>query len=152
MVWVAEKPFGYFLTLLWHFILQTKHGYSSMVSLLLDDLLLHRGLHHSTPLWPQERIVWISAGESPDIGYVIEHKNILLPFIHEPHCDHFLHSSSNYSLVTVANSKHVCIHLEQPPLWTWIYGTAQLENCLAGKSVVIEYYDIVDDEIDLWWP
>jgi len=37
------------ITLLRHFILLTKHGSSSTVSLLLEDVVLHQHLHHSPP-------------------------------------------------------------------------------------------------------
>jgi len=53
VVWVARRPSGHFLTLLRHFILQPKHGSLSTVSVLLDDVLLHRRLHHSPLLRPQ---------------------------------------------------------------------------------------------------
>jgi len=100
----------------------------------------------------QERIVYISAEQLPDDGFVIEHDSILLPFIHEPHRDPFLHPSDNDSSYTKAYSENACIDPEQPPVWTCICVTPYLDNPVASKPICNEYFDIFDDEIDLELP
>jgi len=55
MVWVAKTPSRHVLTLLQHFILLTKHDYSSTMSLLLEDVVLQLHLHHSLPLRPPRK-------------------------------------------------------------------------------------------------
>ena len=99
-----------------------------------------------------ERIVYVSAEQLPDDGFAIEHDSILLPFVHEPHHDPFLHPSDDDSSDTEADSENACIDPEQPPVRTRICGTPQLDNRLAGKPISNEYFDIFDDEIDLWSP
>ena len=46
----------------------------------------------------------------------------------------------------------VCIDPEQPPVRTRICGTPHLEDRPAGKPISNEYFDVFDDEIDLWSP
>ena len=88
----------------------------------------------------------------PDDGVAIEHESILLPFIHELHQDPFLHPSDDDSSDTEADSENAFIDPEQPPVWTPICGTPLLDNPLAGKPISNEYFDVFDDEIDLWSP
>jgi len=52
---VAKRPSRHFSMLFQHSIVLTKHGYSSIVSYLLEDVLLHRPLHHSALLPPQRK-------------------------------------------------------------------------------------------------
>jgi len=52
---VAEEQSRRLLTLLRNVILLMKHGYLSIVSLLLEDILLHQRLHHSPLLQPQRQ-------------------------------------------------------------------------------------------------
>jgi len=98
----------------------------------------------------KERIVYVSAEQLPDDGFAIEHYSILLPFVHEPHHDPFLHPSDDDSSDTEADSENACIDPEQPPVRTRICGTPHVDNRLASKPVSNEYFDIFDDEIDLW--
>jgi len=55
MVWVARRPSRRFLRLLQQFILLTKHGSLSTVSLLLEDVLLHWRVNHSPLSRPQRK-------------------------------------------------------------------------------------------------
>jgi len=55
MVWVGKRPSTHFLTLLRQFILLTKHGSSSTVYILLEDVLLHWGLDYPPPSRPQSK-------------------------------------------------------------------------------------------------
>jgi len=98
----------------------------------------------------KERIVYVSAEQLPDDGFAIEHDSILLPVVHEPHCDLFLHPSDDNSSDTEADSENACIDPEKPPVWTRIYGTPHLDIRLAGKPISNEYFDFFDNEIDLW--
>jgi len=65
MVWVARRPSRHFLTLSRHFILLKQHGSLSTVSLLLEDVLLHRHSHHLTQsrlqIQDSIRISWTTA-------------------------------------------------------------------------------------------
>ena len=88
----------------------------------------------------------------PDDGFAIEYDSILLPFVHEPHRDPFLHPSDDDSSDTEADSENACIDPEQPPVRTRMYCTPELDNHLAGKPISDEYFDIFKDEIDLWSP
>jgi len=98
----------------------------------------------------KERIVYVSAEQLPDDGLAIEHDSILLPFVHEPHHDPFFHHSDDDSSDTEANSKNPCIDPEQPPVRTRNCGTPHLDNHLAGKPISNEYFDVFDEESDLW--
>jgi len=100
----------------------------------------------------EQRIVYVSAKQQADDGFVIDHNCILLPFVHEPHRDPFLHLSDYDSSDTEAKSENVCIDPEQPPVWTRINGTPHLDNHLTGKPISNKYFYIFDDEIDLWSP
>jgi len=92
--------------------------------------------------------VYASAEQLPDDGFVIEHDSILLPFIHEPHCDPFHHPSDEDACYTDAESENSWIDPEQPLVQTRICGTPQLDNGLASKPMSNEYFHIFDDEID----
>ena len=81
---------------------------------------------------------------------MIKHNRILLPFVHGPHHNRFLHPSHDESCDIEANSHNECIDHEQPPVQTPIYGTLHLCNHLASKPISNEYFNIVNDEIDLW--
>jgi len=48
--------------------------------------------------------------------------------------------------------ENACIDPEQPPARTPICGASHLDNLLAGKPSSNEYFDIFDDEIDLYTP
>ena len=98
----------------------------------------------------KERIVYASAQQLPDDGFAIKHDSIQLPFVHEPHRDAFLHLSDDDSSDTEANNENACVDPEQPPAQTRIYGTPHFDNHLAGKPIGNEYFDIFDNEIDLW--
>jgi hypothetical protein len=100
----------------------------------------------------KEMIVYVSPEPLPADGFAIQHNSILLPFVHEPHHDPFLHPSDNDSSDTAADSENACIDPEQPPVRTGIGGTPHLDNRLAGKPVSIQYFNVFDDEIDLWSP
>jgi len=98
----------------------------------------------------KERIVYISAELLPDDDFAIQHDTILHPFVQEPHHNPFFHPSDNDSSDTEADSENACIDPEQPPVRTCICGTPHLDNRLAGKPISNEYFDVFDDEIDLW--
>jgi len=83
---------------------------------------------------------------------VIEHDSILLQFVQEKHLDPFLHPVKDDSSDTEAHLENACIDQEQPPVRTLICGTPQLDHCQAGKPISNEYFDVFDDEIDLWSP
>jgi len=100
----------------------------------------------------KERIVYVSAEQLRDNDFAIEHDSILLPFVLELHHDLFVHPSDDHSSDTEADGKNACIDPEQPPVRTRICGTPHFDNCLAGKPICNEYFDIFDDEIDLWTP
>jgi len=100
----------------------------------------------------KERIVNSSAKLLPDDGFAIEHDSILLPFVHEPHHNPFFHPSDDDCSDTEADSENECIDPEQPPVQTRICGTPHLDNCLAGKPISNEYFDVFDDQIDIWSP
>jgi hypothetical protein len=97
-------------------------------------------------------MVYVSAEQLPDDGFAIEHDGILLPFLHELHHDPSLHPSDDDFSDTEADSENVCIDPEQPPVRTRIYGTPHLDNSLAGRPISNKYFNIFDDEIDLWSP
>ena len=78
------------------------------------------------------------------------HDSILLPIVCEPHCDPFLHFSDDDFSDLKADSENACIDPEQTPVQTRIYGTPHLGNCLGGKPIRNEYFDIFNDENDLW--
>jgi len=100
----------------------------------------------------KERILYVSAKQPPDDGFAIKHDSILLPFVHEPHYNPFNNPADNDSSDTVADGENACIDSEQPPLGKGICGTLRLGNCLAGKPISNEYFNIFDDEIDLLSP
>jgi len=81
---------------------------------------------------------------------VIEHDSILHPLIPEPHLDPILYPSNNDLIDSDVDSENACIDAELPPVWTHIYGTSHLDDRLAGMPVTNEYFDIFQDEIDLW--
>ena len=94
----------------------------------------------------------MSAEQLPDDGFEIGHDSILLPFVDEPHHNPLLHPSDNDSSDTKAESENACIGPEQAPVRTRICGTPHLDNRLVSKPISSEYFDIFDDEIDLWSP
>jgi hypothetical protein len=75
----------------------------------------------------------LSTKQLPDDGFPIKHDSILLPFIHEPHCDCFLPRLDNDYSDTEADSGNECIIPEQPSVLRRIFGTPHLDNRLAGK-------------------
>jgi hypothetical protein len=96
--------------------------------------------------------VYVSAEQMPDDGFAIEHNSILLPFLDELHHDPFLYPSDDDSSDRESDGENVCIDPEQPPGRTCICDTPHLDNRLAGKPISNEYFNIFDDEIDLWSP
>ena len=48
------------------------------------------------------------------------------------------------------NIKNACIDPEQLPVRTCIYGTPPFDNHLARRPISNEYFDIGDDEVELW--
>jgi len=97
-----------------------------------------------------ERIVYVAATQLPDDGFVIEHDSILLQCVYEPHRDPFVNTSDDDFSNTEADSDNVCIDPQYSPVWTHIYGTPHLDNHLAGKPISNKYFDIFDNDIDLW--
>jgi len=51
--WIAKSQLRCWLTFLRHFIFLTQHESLSTVSLLLEEVLLHRRWYHSQQSWPQ---------------------------------------------------------------------------------------------------
>ena len=97
----------------------------------------------------KETTVYVSAEQLPDDGFVTKHDSILLSFVHEPHHDPFLHPSNVDSSDTGADSETACIDPEQPAVRPRICGTPHLDNRLASKPIIQEYFNLFDDEIDL---
>jgi len=81
---------------------------------------------------------------------VIEHNGNLLPFVHELDRNPFLHPSDNDSSYTDADSEIAWLNPKQPPVQTHNCGSPHSANCRAGKPISNEYFDIFDDEINLW--
>jgi hypothetical protein len=100
----------------------------------------------------KEWIVYVSADQLPDDGFAIEHNSIRLPFVHEQHHNPFLHPSDYDSSDTEADSENACIDPEQPPVQIHICGTPHLDHRLAGKPISNEYFNVFNNEIDLWSP
>jgi hypothetical protein len=98
----------------------------------------------------KDRILYVSAKQLADDGFPIEHDSILLPFVPEPHQNAFLHPYDDDSSDTEADSENACIDPEQAPVRTRICGSPQRDNRQAGKPISHEYFDIFDDEIDIW--
>jgi hypothetical protein len=86
----------------------------------------------------------------PDNGFAIEHDSILLPFVHEPHRDPFLYPSHDDSSNTEDDGENACIDPEHLSVQKCIYGTPHMDNPLAGMPICNKYFDIFDNEIDLW--
>jgi len=120
--------------------------YCSNASSYVSTFLTH--LHQAH----KDRIVYVSAEQLPDVGFVIKHHRILLPFVHEPHRDPFLHPSDDDSSDTEAGSQDGCVDPKEPPVRTRNYGTPHLRNHLAGKPISNKHFDIFDNEIDPWSP
>jgi len=74
--------------------------------------------------------------------------SIPLPFIPKPQSDPSLHNSDDDSSHTRADSEHLCVAPEQPPVPICIYGTPHCDNHLAGKPISNQYFHIFDNEID----
>jgi len=100
----------------------------------------------------KETIVYVAAEQMPADGFAIEHDSIVLAFIHQRYRSAFLHPSDDDSSNTEAESKNSCINSEQPPVWTRIYRAPHLDNCLASKPISNEYFDIFNEDIELWLP
>jgi len=100
----------------------------------------------------KDRRVYLLAEQLPVDGFVIEHNSILLPFVHEPHCDPCLYPFDDDSSDAEAHSENAYNNPEQPPVQTRIYFTPHLDNNLAGKPISNKYFDIFNDTIDLWSP
>ena len=98
----------------------------------------------------KERIVYGSAAQLQDDRLLIAHDTIQLAFIHDQHCDPFLHPSDNDPGDTQADSKNACIDPEQPPVRRRINAAPYKANPLASRSICNKYFDIFDDDIDLW--
>jgi hypothetical protein len=65
------------------------------------------------------------------------------------YCNPVLHPSDNDSSNKEANSNNECIIPAQPAVQIRIYGTAHMGNHLASKSMSNDYFDIINDEINL---
>lgn len=115
--------------------------YSSIGSYITH---LHRG--HKV------RIVDVPAKQPSDDGSMIEHSSILLPFIHDPHLDPFLHLSNGDSNDVEANNENMLYDPVQLPVGTRNNRTPRLHNGLTGMPITNDYVNIFDDEVDLWSP
>jgi len=62
------------------------------------------------------------------------------------------HTSDYHPSDTEAHRENACIDPEQHPVRPRIYGTTHFDNCLAGRPVGNEYFDIVEGEIEIWSP
>jgi len=98
----------------------------------------------------KERFVYVSAAQLPDDCVVIEHDRSLLPFVHELLCNHSVHISKDDSSNTEADSDKAFDDPEHPPVLTCIYDSLHFNNHLAGKPIRNKYFDIFDNEIELW--
>jgi hypothetical protein len=96
--------------------------------------------------------VYVSAEHLLHDGFAIEHDCLLLPLVHEPHHNPFLHFSDDDSSNPEADSENPCIDSERPPLRAQICGTPHFDICRAGKPITNEYFDVIEDEIDPWSP
>ena len=96
----------------------------------------------------KERIVYISGKQLPDDGFPNQYNSILLPFVHDPHRNHFLYPSSDDSSDTKGGGENLYIDPEQHPVRIRIYGTPHLDSILAGKPCINKSFNIFDDEID----
>jgi hypothetical protein len=83
---------------------------------------------------------------------VIDHDRILFLFIYDPHRDRFRHPLDDDSSDIEVNCENACIDPEQPLVCIQIYGTPHLENSLARKCIGNKYFDIFQDESDVWPP
>jgi len=92
------------------------------------------------------RIVFLSAKQLPDDGFVTKDDSIWHRFILELQCDPFLHLSINDCSDIGADSNHVFVDPVQPPVRTWINGTTDLAHRLSGKPISNKYFDIFDDD------
>jgi len=99
-----------------------------------------------------ERRVYIQPEQLPDDGFETEHDGSLLPFIHEPHDDPFLHPSDDDSSNTEGYSEDAFVDPGQPQVQTHSYCTPHLHNSWAGNPIRNEYFNIFDDEGDQWSP
>jgi len=62
------------------------------------------------------KIVYVSAKQLPDDGFAIEPESILLPFVHNPHPNRFLHPSIDDPSDTEAYNENSGMDPEQPPV------------------------------------
>lgn len=69
--------------------------------------------------------------------------------MYELHCNPCSGASDDDYSDTEADSNTVCIDPKQPPVWSSIYGTTQLDNPLASKPIYEEYLDIFNSEMNL---
>jgi hypothetical protein len=95
-------------------------------------------------------MVYISADKLQDDGFASVHDTILFPCVHELHYDPFLHPSDGRSSDTEANSETVCMDLQDPPVQTLFHHTPHMDNRLPGKSSSNQYFNICDNEIDIY--
>jgi len=95
-------------------------------------------------------MLYIVATQLPADGVAIEYDSIQLPLVREPHPRCYPYTPEDRSSDTEAECKNPCIDPEQPPSWTRIDGTPQLDNHQAVQHISSEYFDIFENEIDLW--
>jgi hypothetical protein len=94
--------------------------------------------------------VWLE--QLPDDGLAIEHDSIPFPVIQEPHRDLFVHPSDDDYSDTKANSQNACINPEQLAFRTSRNGTPYFDTCLAVKPISMKYFEIFNNDRDLWSP
>ena len=100
----------------------------------------------------KERILYVSAEQMPDDGFAIKQDSILMRLVDETHHDPFPQLANNHASDTEANTKNAFIDPEQPPVRTLISATPHWENQLTGKTIGNQYFNILDDDPDLWSP
>jgi len=106
-------------------------------------IIQHRHYH-------KDWIVYVSPEQLLNVTAGIEHITILLSLVHEQHRDPYLHPSDDDSSNPVPAHKIAGIDQEQHPVSTRIDGIPHLDNCLASKPSTNDYFDIFDNEIDVW--
>jgi len=117
-----------------------------MMYIYVGTFIPHHCWDHS------EMIVCVLAEQLLDDGFVIKHNSIPLPFVHILHRNSFLHPPDLDPCDAKADTDIACLHPEEPSVRTHPYGTPRSYNRLTVKTIRNKYFDILEDEIDLWSP
>jgi len=96
------------------------------------------------------RIEYVSAKQPRDNGFVIKQNEILLLFSCKQYYNLSLYSFHDDSCVIDTTSQSICVDPAQPAAQARINGTPHLDNHLACKPITNKYFDILNNESDLW--